>query len=52
VSERQGELEELLESLRRVLGRRILGAAVMSPDTLFDELQFLNVVLELKERIR
>jgi hypothetical protein len=38
----------MLESLRKILGRGLLGAALLSPQTLFDELQFLNVVLELR----
>jgi hypothetical protein len=46
--ERQDELAEMLEPQRKILGRGLLGAALLSPQTLFDELQFLNVVLELR----
>jgi len=51
VAENQDELLELLERLRKSIAQRAIHAATRSPDSLFDELLFLNVVMELKERI-
>ncbi len=48
---RRTSLEGLLERLDETLRRRATRASVRSPETLSDELDNLNLVLELKERI-
>jgi hypothetical protein len=52
LDEEQDKLLDLIERLRKSLTRRAIQASERSPDTLFGELLFLNVVLELKERAR
>jgi hypothetical protein len=51
LTEEEGSLPELLERLAEGLRRRIIIASVRSPESLFDELEDLNLVLELRERI-
>ncbi len=53
--ETSSQLRDVLQELRERLGTAPRGgapcAAVKSPDRLFDESQFPNLVLELKDRI-
>jgi hypothetical protein len=35
-----------------ILRKRVLRASMRSPDLLFDEVEDLNLVLEMRERIR
>lgn len=51
LGQERADLSELLERLDVVLRRRIARASVRSPESLFDELEDLNLVLELKGRL-
>jgi hypothetical protein len=51
LSRGQGNLLELLQRLTEVLQKRVLQAAIRTPELLFEELEDLNLVLELRERI-
>ena len=52
ISEEQRDLGQLLDKLTRVLEERALHAWTRSPESFFDELDGLNLVLELRERIK
>ena len=49
--EEQRELGALLDKLMKVLEERALHAWTRSPESFFDELDDLNLVLELRDRI-
>ena len=49
--EEDQELLKLLDGLDKSLRRRALRAAARSPETLFEELGYLELVLELKNRL-
>jgi hypothetical protein len=51
VPEEQRELGALLDKLMKVLEERALHAWTRSPESFFDELDDLNLVLELRDRI-
>ncbi len=51
MAEEDEELIELLSSLERRLKRRILKAPFRSPETLFEELEALNLVIDLKRKL-
>jgi hypothetical protein len=51
LSGEQENLSELLDRLAVGLRKRIIIAAIRSPESLFDELEDLNLVMELKERV-
>ena len=52
LGETQESLPEILDRLERVLRRRVIRAPVRDPERLLDELDDLNLVLELKDRIK
>ncbi len=51
LGEEQESLAKLLDRLDKSLRKRATHASVRSPELLFDELEDLNLVLELKGRI-
>ncbi len=46
-----GKIKEILERLEKALLSRIPSVADRSPDTLYEELEMLNVLLELKMKL-
>ncbi len=51
LAEEDKELLELLTSLKLRLKRRIVKAPFRSPETLFEELEALNLVIDLKKKL-
>ncbi len=52
MDETDKEVVELLDSLTIRLKQRILRAPLRSPETLFEELDALNLVIELKRKLK
>jgi hypothetical protein len=52
LEEEDKELLELLTSLETRLKRRVVKAPFRSPETLFEELDALDVVTDLKKKFR
>jgi hypothetical protein len=48
----EARLQRLLDGLESAIRRRVLRAALRSPATLFEELGYLNLILELKGRLQ
>jgi hypothetical protein len=51
LEEEDKELLELLTSLETSLKRRVVKAPFRSPETLLEELEALDVVMDLKEKL-
>jgi hypothetical protein len=52
LEETDKKLVELLDSLEMRLKQRVLLAPDLSPETLFEELEALDLVLELKKKLK
>jgi hypothetical protein len=50
--EENEEILDLLASLEPRLGQRVIRARFRSPETLFEELEALELVIDLRQKIR